>query len=286
MDLEREPKKNRGAAYRHHIFKDKPALSVPIYPDAPAQFRKACFYTRPAVLTLAQELKSQVVDKQKTRVHLFGRSCGAGTALNCLRYLSDYKNNVPYFKDSGISAEDATQIMQAVNNGSVIVHVPLLGLHKARVVSRAGEALCLTTIPVGFFAGQFMGLSKPLAAAVGLLTYILAKPFIQKTYDEKLVPQMGRIVSNNHFDPYHPTPLESAAKLKGNISCPVLIHAYQHDGLLVDPDADTMKLYTNMRAGNDKVHMHISKTGSHNADSPEALDAMKDFIRKYQLIGA
>ena len=47
-----------------------------------------------------------------------------------------------------------------------------------------------------------------------------------------------------------------------------------------------MKLYTNMRAGNDKVHMHISKTGSHNADSPEALDAMKDFIRKYQLIGA
>jgi hypothetical protein len=276
--------RNLGYAYWQTIFQGKPSLAIPIYPDAPAQFRKACFYTKPAVITLAQELKKQVIEQQKSRIHLFGRSCGASTAINCLALLSNYKDYTAYFQNSDITSEDAQQIMQAINSGSLFVHVPFLGLHKARVVSRLGAGLRLSTLPLAFLAVSSLGTEKFFACAASILTYMIIGPQIQKTYNTKLVPQMVRIISNNHFDPVHASPLESVEQLKGKLSCPVLIHVYAHDGIVDNPDADTTKIYTCMKEGNDKVHMYVSKTGSHNDDSDEAIGIMQDFVQKYNLV--
>jgi hypothetical protein len=52
--------------------------SVPEFPDAPGRIDRACFYTKPAVHVLAQDLKKCVVAEGYEEIHLVGRSCGGG----------------------------------------------------------------------------------------------------------------------------------------------------------------------------------------------------------------
>ena len=93
MDTKKEKKRVKVSS---HGFGEDGSGKGPRYPDAPGQLLKACFYTKPAVHTLADYLKDKV-DEGYDAVDLEARSCGAGTAVNCLDKLIHYEKNPNYF---------------------------------------------------------------------------------------------------------------------------------------------------------------------------------------------
>ena len=260
-------------------------VSVPEYPDAPGVISRACFYTQPAVLVLAKDLKKYAVSEKYKRIHLVGRSCGGGTAMTCLAKLLTYDPS--YFQGTDISETDATAIIAAINRGSLSLTAPLLHLTDAKAVAVPGTVLTAATV-IG---------ACILAYHINKRTYNF--PYISKLNTTGLcVAGIGAqalwginsgaqsinycsvpSVTNMHYDPLHPTPLNSLHHLKGKLTCPMLFHFNKDDGVLKNPDHNTVYLYEEIK--NDKTHIIITDDASHNETSNQHLNALNAFQQKY-----
>ncbi|HTM06714.1 MAG TPA: hypothetical protein VL201_05765 [Patescibacteria group bacterium] len=98
------------------------------------------FYTRNDVIILANWLQTNCIKQGYNAIYLQARSCGAGTAINCLYKLIHYDQDPKYFENSEIkSPKDAQEIIQAINNGALEFTVPFLDLRKANVLIIASQ---------------------------------------------------------------------------------------------------------------------------------------------------
>jgi|SRR5581483_5598399 len=264
------------------------SVTAPIYPDAPGNLSVAVFYTRPAVIKLADCLYDKVITEGNSSIVLVGRSCGAGTAINCLEKLVNY--DAEYFKDSKITtAEQAHKIVDAINNGAFIATVPLLHLKKVNVIALSSAIMGGLT-----FAGAMLGehlysktgivdsdgeMMKLALLSAGLMTYYATSGLVKNFYSNLLIRFIISRLSNNYYDPSHQHPLDAVERLRGKLTCPILLHFNRHDGVLEDPDSDTIKVYKAL-AG-DRTHVIITDDASHNDVSLQFRIVLEDFKLKY-----
>jgi hypothetical protein len=69
-------------------------------------------------------LKRCVVDAGADKVHLYGFSAGGGVIINSLALLNSNRYD-PFMKALGLGTQEKQQILKAIENGSVILEVPL-----------------------------------------------------------------------------------------------------------------------------------------------------------------
>jgi hypothetical protein len=263
-------------------------VSVPVYPDAPAQIDKAVFYTQPAVITLANHLSLYVKSGAKSIV-LVGRSCGAGTAINCLAKLSDFENNKEYFKGSSITNKKiAEDILAAINNGAFVATVPFLGVHKAKAIAISSALLsavtCVGATALAYrYAPQMCdGLDNNVvqlgALWTGLLGYATFGDSIKRLNAKLICHTIIRMISNGHYNPFHIQPIDAVEQLRGKLTCPILLDFCKNDGVLENPDADTIKLYDALKG--DNTHIILTDDGWHNC-MPDSSRSMLESFNEY-----
>ncbi len=264
-------------------------LLVPNYPDAPGQIKKAVFYTKPAVHILANALYDRVVLKSDKSIVLVGRSCGAGIAINCLEKLINY--DAAYFSESNVkSQEEASQIIEAINNGMFIATAPFTHLKKANLIAISSDIIGGVTITgamLGMYFYTQFGMSA-IATQVaqlcllnaGLLTYCAgAGDLIKSLYSRLIIRSIVTRISNNYYDSNHQHPLDVVEGLRGRLTCPMLLHFNAQDGVLENPDDDTVKIYDALRG--DKTHIIITDDSWHNGYSLQFTKMLYAFKKKY-----
>jgi hypothetical protein len=105
---------------------------------------------------------------------------------------------------------------------------------------------------------------------LGSLKYIYACAI-----DITLMPVIG-----GRYNPFHIKPIAAMQALKGKIQCPVLIHCCKNDGVIANPDEDTIKLYEAFK-NNDQTHILISDDANHERSSRQYAKIKKIFYNKY-----
>lgn len=296
-------RKKRVSVYSHGFGEYGPS-NGPTYPDAPGQVFKACFYTKPAVHELANYLKDKL-DEGNDTIDLEGRSCGAGTVINCLDKLINYDQNPDYFATTKIISKScADEIIAAINRGSIDLTVPFLSLKKAKAVSIPSGYLSTTSIVaacgVAHCRGMFGQLLEKMhynstslknlavALATGVVAHYTLGSIVKNSWATVIDGVIMPCISRFNYDPFHAKPLDSVERLRGHITCPLLLHVCKNDRVLENPDEDTVKLYDALRTGNEsKTHIVLSEPtdGWHNAPSFKYLQSKKAFNTKYGLHG-
>jgi hypothetical protein len=207
-----------------------------------------------------------------------------GTTINCLAQLLTYKQNPAYFDNTGISENDATAIIAAINRGSLSLTAPMLHVTHAKGVSIPGTILggatliaaCTLAYYINKHTYNFPYITKLGTTGVCLTAQALCGANIgSQAINYGIIPG----VSNLHYDPLHPTPLNSLHHLKGKFTCPMLLHLNKKDGVLKNPDHDTVYLYEQIK--NDKTHILITDDASHNYTSRQHLRVLNAFKQKY-----
>ena len=280
----------------------------PTYPDAPAKIDRAVFYTKPAVNVLAEYLYD-IVSAGWERIYLHGLSMGAGTGINFLYALVNYKNNPTYFNETGIkNQDDVSRIITSIQNGGIELTVPCLSTKKTNAVAISSRILGYITITGICGLLYFFSLRHRLSSYVipqaklpifllstFIINYILrssAKNSYSFLIDRFIIPR----ISHFHYDPKHIKPIDAMQGLRNVFKCPVLIHCSMQDGVLENPDKDTVALYECFYEGNEKnTFIVLSKDGSHNEASQEYMKVQREFkefvqsktegstLRKYNL---
>jgi hypothetical protein len=259
--------------------------SVPEFPDAPGNIVRACLYTKPAVHVLATHLKQYAGVDGYENIHLVGNSCGGGTVINCLAKLLTY--DPTYFDGTGVSADDATAIITAINKGSLSLMAPLLHITHAKEVSQYGNLVgraalfgaCALIYTINNRTDIFPRMSMFDVGGICLTTQVLCSTPAQYVGTQAINYGIVPLVSNMHYDPFHPTPLDSMYHLKDALTCPILLQFHKEDGVLKNPDHNTVDFYEQIR--NDKTHIVISDDASHSTVSQQHLDLLAAFKQKY-----
>jgi len=280
-------------------------FSGPTYPDAPGRLDKAVFYTKPAVIALVNHLHA-IIQGGKNAIHLIGFSCGGGTVINALAKLTDYENNKNYFKDSGITLEDAQAIIAAINNGSLALSAPLLDVKRSNSIMVGSVVLSGVTCVVlsatlyyatadrvndfilshiePYVSSRFKhhissGLTKAGFLGLGCCAYFLLGQQLKNMCATGFVNYILPIISHSNFDPAHATPIEGLNRLQGKLTCPVLVHINKNDGVLQVTDEDKIQLCSAFDNG--KMELLITDDGSHDRASQQLCDAVVKFNDTY-----
>lgn len=104
----------------HHIL----SFNFPDYGINRRQLTQTAFGTWDEIAPALFVLKRSVIDGNLNKIHLYGFSAGGGAIINLLTVL----NSTRYDKsllNLGISSDDKSKILQAIQRGSVILEVPL-----------------------------------------------------------------------------------------------------------------------------------------------------------------
>ncbi len=293
------------ASFFAQQYKFECEFSGPTYPDAPGRADKAVFYTKPAVIALVNHLHT-IVQSGKNVIHLIGFSCGGGTAINALAKLTDYENNKNYFKDSGITSQDAQAIIDAINKGSLVLSAPLLDVTRSNLIMNGGAVLSGVTCAVSMAALYYAtadrvnnfvlsriesyvpsrfksfissALTKVGFFSLGCCVYFVLGKYLKNMYANKFVNHILPIISHSNFDPTHETPVEGLYSLQGKLMCPILVHINENDGILQVTDDDKIQLSSAFDNG--KMELLITNDGSHNELSQQLRDAVAKFNDRY-----
>ncbi len=262
--------------------------SAVVYPDSPGRWDVAVLYTKPAVHELANHLYERV-EEGHDAIALVGYSCGAGTGLNGLAALLNYDPD--YFKGTKITSKaEADKIIAAINNGALVDTGTFLSLDKYKPVSTASTYLSHATLAAGTLAawsicssaleGKTSQSNINLASLISAsAVYMLFGDQLKKSYSSGIKYEIAPRVTNYNFDPHHPEPINEVEKLRGKITCPILLHFHKNDGVLENPDHDTIKIYDALKG--EKTHIIITDDGSHKKQSQQFIDELHKFNEKY-----
>lgn len=184
--------------------------------------------------------------------------------LNCLYFLHNYKQHQDYFKDSDITAQDAKVIINAINNGSIIITVPLLSLYNALIVQRLstiggyGTAALCTYYGYKKYGYRFNVIFLlPIFYILSQLSTAVSQAFSEKV----ILPK----ITHYSYDPSHIKPIKAVEYLKNKIKCRLLLHICKNDGVLKGPNQDTVTLFENIRTGNEEnTFIILTDDDSHN----------------------
>lgn len=114
----------------------------------------------------------------------------------------------------------------------------------------------------------------------GGIVYWALDNIIKQVYIYSMVNWMAPRITNYNFDPNHTDPLQAIQLFDGKLTCPILIHQHEKDGIVKDPDQDTIDMYEAL-AKHGKTHILITTDSWHNAGSEQLLQTVKSFINKY-----
>ncbi len=284
---------SRGYLYAHGFGEDGDSRVT--FPDAPGKLFQACFYTKPAVHTLAKALKKMAVDEGKTAIDIKARSCGGGTLINCLDKFFHYDDDPNYFDGADITAEDAQAIVTAINKGSLEITVPFLSLRKVVVLNRLSTIIsCIAMVGICYnlykrrlFDSVFKtdGLKKSLGnIATTMIAGYACRPIVQGICGKMLNYIAMPAITSRNYNPLHKEPIDAVECLRGLIKCPVLLRFCKQDGVLENPDEDTVRFYAALRDGNEeKTHVILTNVGGHNSYSHELNDAEALWTHTYNI---
>ncbi len=267
----------------------------PVFPDSGGRFWNTCFYTQPAVHEAVNYLKRKV-DGGADAIHLYAKSCGAGIALNLLAKLIDYEKDPDYFNGTEIkSKEDAQKILDAINNGTIHLSIPLLNLKHTNIpkgvewgtyaVIAGISAKCVMPDNLGTLATALatLAIAGPLSVVTNAITKRVSGQSVQdglfSLAERKIIPLTG------NFDPDHIKPIDAIKIIEGKFTCQILIHRCGTDLLLSHQEEDVAKVVQSLQVNNDKVRVVVSPTGKgfHYMDSNEHRQAEEEFKKKYGL---
>jgi len=279
---------NNGSEIFSHFSNRLDGIYVPKYPDANAALSKAVFYTQPAVMILASKL-ADLVTQGATKIVLVGKSCGAGTAINCLAKLSQYDQNKEYFNGSSITSKViADNIITAINNGAFIQTVPFLGIHKANLVAiPSGILAAVTTIAMSALASSYVtptyGNNNFIwltALWLGVLGNKSVGNRVKKVYAHGIRRTIVRWFTNNNYQANHIQPIDAVEQLRGIITCPILLDIRKNDRVL-QLDEDTIRFYEALKG--ERTHIILTNDGWHNSESVEFRCERINFYHKYMM---
>ena len=270
----------------------------PALPDSDARFWRACFYTKPAVHVAANYIKRKI-DDGADAINLMGKSCGGGIILTLLAKLIDYEKDPDYFNGTEIkSKEDAQKVLDAINNGSVHLSIPLLNLKHTNIpkgiewLLYTGAAFLATKYVIIDNSGTLvtalatLAIAGPLSIVINSISKVTTGQSVQDGLfsfaEQKIIPLTG------NFDPNHIKPIDAAKIIEGKLKCPILIHYCETDGLLAHQEEDIAKVAQSLKVNNDKVHVVVSPAykGFHYVViSNEYRQAEKEFKKEYGISG-
>lgn len=305
----KESVSNRVSVYSHGWPESGPGegRQGPTYPDSHGRFWKACFYTRPAVILLANYLKETLDKNPNAVIDLKGRSCGAGIALNLIAKLVNYQKDSSYFNGTQIqSQEDANKILDSINNGTLHLTVPLLDLNHTRypqyiewvINSLVGGAVAYKSSVNCRFNGKkskMLDMITRSTIAVGAMffthymTNVASKVTCGSSIQEGLATFIERVLVplSGNFDRDHLKPIDAVNIIKDKLKCPTLLHYCKSDEVLSNQEADIKKVYNALKEKNKHVHLVESPVceGFHNSrESKIHADAEKSFRDTYQRV--
>ena len=296
----KESVSNRVSVYSHGWPESGPGegRQGPTYPDSHGQIWKACFYTRPAVILLANYLKETLDKNPNAVIDLKGRSCGAGIALNLIAKLVNYQKDSSYFNGTQIkSQEDANKILDSINNGTLHLTVPLLDLNHTRYpqyIERVFNALLGGVIAYNCKGKKMITRSGVMIAVGGALftycvTNVVSKVTCGSSIQEGLATFIERalIPLSGNFDRDHLKPIDAVDIIKDKLICPTLLHYCKSDEVLSNQEADVKKVYDILKKNNEHVHLVESPVceGFHNLkESKIHADHEKWFRNQYQRV--
>ncbi len=303
----KESESNRVSVYSHGWPEPGPGegRQGPTYPDSHGQFWKACFYTRPAVILLADCLKETLDKNPNAVVDLEGRSCGAGIALNLMAKLVNYQKDSSYFNGTQIkSQKDADAILSAINRGTLHLTVPLLDLKHTRYpqyIEWGIKALIGGLVAYNFSVNVRINRQRSMlfeiitrgeiAAGTALITHYITDFVSKKTCGSSIQEGLATFIErvfiplSGNFDRDHLKPIDAVDIIKDKVTCPVLLHYCKSDEVLSNQEADVKKVYGILKKYNERVHLVESPFGEgfHNwRESKIHADTAQWFRDTYQ----
>lgn len=277
------------------VFDEKKVMSVGLS-NCNQTIGGSDFYGGCTVGELVSKLHIYHHDFESTKgcpIVLIGRSCGAGIVLNSLKAL--VRNDKERFEKIFDSKEyverfNFENIIKSINKGGLILNVPLLHLRKANSIIISSDMMAMVTTSVIskigmyclkkiFSINQHIGFmdTKFSLFGFGMGVYFLLRNWLKENYMNVIIYKILPIISK--FDPKHEAPIEGIEKLKEIFTCPILLHFCENDGVLVDPDDDTIKLYENLQG--DRTHIIITEEDDHNTQSEATLLKFQEFQKRY-----
>jgi hypothetical protein len=267
------------------------SLSVPTYPDESLHLSesvsKAVFYTKPAVISLAEHLHECINVEGKKRVIVVGPCLGASIATNCFKKLAQFDKD--YFSGTSIESVDQAQsIINAVNNGGFVAIVPLLDVKKHNAIALPSALLSsLTFAAATTFAYSYGSdaiandpeVAKLSLMSAGLLAYCATGDYVKNAYAHVIQHLIVPLLSRGNYDPSHESPIDIITDLKEVITGPVVFNFTEQDWVMEWADDDVIKLYEAF-AG-EKTHMVITNDKGHMEISPKLLEFLESFKEKY-----
>ena len=301
--LPKPPKKNYHVVYNHGFGQSAESAersaeyyssllgnsySAPVYPDAPGNLSKGVFYTKPAVHTLANHLLNKV-NEGKDAIILVDFSMGGRISTNCLVPLIN--QDLSYFEGSSIKTkEDVDRIIAAINNGARIQSAPCYSLRQTKTIQSASNFFTTATVAAGTGLVYWLGTNalsdtlSPRSQKIGWLgigagTYATLGTSLKNIYASAIIRFILPQLTNGHFDPNHPEPIDQVEHLRGKLTCPTLLHFHKEDGILNNPNEDTIKIYDALK--NDKTHIIITDDAWHNSGSQQFKAELIAFGNRY-----
>lgn len=128
-----------------NIMRSNPVIPYHIvafnFPDYGLRYRdshKTTFGTFDEIAPALFVLKKSIVDGKADKVHLYGFSAGGGVIVNILAVLNSNRYD-PALQNLGIGEAEKQKILQAIQQGSVILEVPLKSFDEIADISSHRE---------------------------------------------------------------------------------------------------------------------------------------------------
>jgi hypothetical protein len=277
--------------YCKKFFIEDNDFSIVRYADAAGRLHNAHFYTQPAVHTLARAFYNKIITQQHNSVILVGFSCGAATIINCLAELCNNAHAQEKYSEKTlpITTQDTRSILSALNQGALVLSAPLLDMRTVKAIQRTA-----TLFEISSIAGICAALSRIISPSMHHMPPLIKKygvtalaigmhcaigRYLKNYFMHPIIYTFLPHITNYQFNPLHPTPRENSAKLKGKLTCPILLHFHAHDGVLENPAEDIVQLYDAIK--NDTTHIIITTDGHHKKGSRQFSEALTVFQKHY-----
>ena len=120
--------------------------------------------------------------------------------------------------------------------------------------------------------------------AITVITGYTCRDITQGICDKMLNYIAMPAITSLNYNPFHTEPIDAVERLRGLIKCPVLLRFCKQDGVLENPDEDSVHFYAALREGNEKkTHVIITRDGGHNSNSAELKHAESSWITEYDI---
>lgn len=278
--------------YSHGLGEQGNSSTGPVYDYSGQKIKNSSFYGQTNINIFINYLLQNEQAKSSQTITIEGMSMGASVVLTALGELCKAADNTSHCLGD-ITEQAAKKIIEKINQGYIILDVPIFSMQHTQVM---------------VFASRLSGLIT--ASAIGICAYFLLKKYNQKNiyfnimlsfgcalllynrliqfyvhlYDKKIIPWL---ISEN-YNPNLDTPLQAAQIIRQYITCPILIHISKNDELLSHAKNDIAQLWNALVQNplnnntNNLTYLLLSGDGTHDQNNNDFGHIKQEFIKNPQ----